>query len=348
MKDKSRAAFRQGVLGRDGNKCVVCGNAAQDAHHLMERRLFDNGGYTVNNGVALCGPCHLLAESTAISPTRLRELAGLNVIVLPEHMYGDYEYTKWGDIINADGTRYPGELFYDPSVQKVIAPFLHLYRTYIKYPRTFHLPWSPGAQTAVDDRILKDLAKFYQHGIIGTLKMDGENTTLYSDGYMHARSIDEGGRRMDRSWVKQFWSQRFFDLPEGWRVCGENVFAKHSIKYDALESYFYGFQIWNEQNICLSWAETLEWFELLGITPVSWFYHGAFDPNLLQKEYEAMVMGREHEGYVIRIADSFTYKQFRKSVAKWVRENHVQTAKHWFAGQRLEKNELSGNKGIGS
>lgn len=308
----------------------------------MERRLFDNGGYVVNNGVTLCAKCHMLAERTVYSPDFLRQCAGIIVKVLPEHLYDDYEYTKWGDIVNENGTRTPGELYHDESVRRVTQKFAHLYTPYVKYPRTYHLPWSPGAEAAVDDRTLKDLTKFYRHGIVGTLKMDGENTSLYSDGYMHARSLTEDGRRKDRDWVKNFWSQRFFDLPTGWRVCGENLFAKHSIGYGYLPTYFLGFSIWNELNTCLDWESTLEWFELLGITPVPTFYTGAFNPTDIHKAYERFTGGMEHEGYVIRIADSFTYTQFRKSTGKWVRANHVQTAKHWFAGQKLERNRLAG------
>ena len=38
------------------------------------------------------------------------------------------------------------------------------------------------------------------------------------------------------------------------------MFAKHSIYYDNLTTYLYGFHIWDNHK-CLSWKETLEWFE---------------------------------------------------------------------------------------
>ncbi len=37
----------------------------------------------------------------------------------------------------------------------------------------------------------------------------------------------------------------------------------------------------------------------------------------------------KQEGIVIRPASSFHYTNFSKSVAKWVRKNHVQTDNHW-------------------
>jgi hypothetical protein len=35
------------------------------------------------------------------------------------------------------------------------------------------------------------------------------------------------------------------------------------------------------------------------------------------------------EGYVVRLASSFKFDDFNKSVAKFVRKNHVQTNEHW-------------------
>ena len=57
----------------------------------------------------------------------------------------------------------------------------------VKYPRTAHLPWSPGA--TADDIYQGKLSSFEGKYVVVTEKMDGENTTLYRD-YMHARSVD--------------------------------------------------------------------------------------------------------------------------------------------------------------
>lgn len=57
-----RTAFREAVFGRDKNKCVTCGKPAVDAHHITDRNEIPNGGYVVENGISLCGPCHLNAE----------------------------------------------------------------------------------------------------------------------------------------------------------------------------------------------------------------------------------------------------------------------------------------------
>jgi len=45
--------------------------------------------------------------------------------------------------------------------------------TYVKYPKTFHLPWSLGLRS--DDKRLKDLSRFINQEVVVTEKVDGEN-----------------------------------------------------------------------------------------------------------------------------------------------------------------------------
>ena len=346
----SRDDFREGVFKRDNYRCVFCGVKGEDtpegkldAHHIIERRLFSDGGYYLSNGATVCEHHHLLCEQTVLSVEDVREAAGIKTIIVPDQFYPEQPITKWGDYVLEDGRRTKGELFYDESVQKVLsrAPgILDLYCPYVKYGRTFHIPTSPGIHD--DDKALKNLDQFEGKNVVITLKMDGENTTCYSDGHIHARSIDSRGGE-DRAWVKKFLSENVcYNLPDGWRVCGENVWAEHSIRYENLESFFLGFSIWDEKNVCLSWEETLEWFELLGITPVQELAHGEFKPEMLTQVESTLRYDRD-EGYVIRIADSFKYGDFKKSVAKWVRKGHVQTTKHWRAGCRFNPNKLKEN-----
>ena len=148
----------------------------------------------------------------------------------------------------------------------------------VKYPRTPHLPWSPGGTS--DDSYLVDTKHFEGKEVIVTEKMDGENTTLYNDG-MHARSIDSR-HHPSRDWVKAFHSVFAREIPVGWRVCGENVYAKHSIEYDALPSYFLLFSVWNEKNESLSWDQTVEWASLLGVETVPELWRGIWDSTALR------------------------------------------------------------------
>lgn len=323
----TRSQFRESVFKRDGNRCVICGEEAKDAHHILERRLWDDEGYHTLNGVSLCENHHIQAEQTVISCEDLRKAAGITEILLPEHLYKDNEYDKWGNIIIPNGRRIKGELFFDKSVQKIMneGGVLDLFDKYVKYPRTFHLPFSPGLTK--DDRQLKDTSHFNGKEVVITCKLDGENTTLYRD-YLHARSLS-GQPHPSQNWVKNLHSQIAFEIPENWRICGENLFAKHSIHYSNLESYFYIFSIWNETNCCLSWDDTCEWAELLGIPTVPVLYRGIWDEELAKNLHKPMFNGDECEGFVVRLADGFSYGAFRKSVAKWVRESHVTTSHHW-------------------
>ena len=195
---------------------------------------------------------------------------------------------------------------------------------FIKYPRTPHLPWSPG--TTDDDKVLHDLSHFEGKRVVITKKMDGENTTMYSN-HIHARSIDSRGG-VDRDWVKTMWAGMAHNIPENWRICGENLWARHSIAYDELPSYFMAFSIWDESNVCLSWDETLHYFAMLGVEPVYVIYDGLWNEDACRKLHTELDPVKD-EGFVVRLADSFHYDNFGTSVAKYVRKGHVQTDKHW-------------------
>ena len=103
-----------------------------------------------------------------------------------------------------------------------------------KHPRILHLPWSPGISR--DDKVLDDPSIFVDKQVVVTEKMDGENTTFYKDG-LHARSVNSGSHP-SRSWVKDLHARMAWRIPEGIRICGENLYAKHSIHYTDLPSYF--------------------------------------------------------------------------------------------------------------
>ena len=204
----------------------------------------------------------------------------------------------------------------------------------VKYPRTMHLPTSQGVQN--DDRVISSLDQFIGKEIVITEKMDGENWTMYND-HSHARSLDSKYHE-SRNWVKNFHGTIAHEIPDGWRICGENMFARHSIAYDNLESYFYGFSIWNSDNIALSWDETLLWFESLGITPVRELYRGEYSDIVLSNLISTIDCNAQ-EGFVMRVTDEIPFSDFDKLVAKWVRKGHVQTDKHWMH-QEVVPNKL--------
>lgn len=334
-----RDTFRERVLKRDDHKCVICDTPAKDAHHILERKLFPDGGYYINNGASLCETHHIEAEMTLLPCDIIREKAKIGEIVLPSHLYPENNYDKWGNTILPNGTRVRGELFFDSSVQKILrqSGVLDKFVTYVKYPRTYHLPWSESVGR--DDRVMATTEQFEGKRVIATIKLDGENTTMYSD-YIHARSLDSRNHP-SRNWVKNFHSKIMADIPEGWRICGENVYAKHSIHYHNLRSLFYAFSVWNERNICLSWDETLEWFELLEIEPVPIIYDAIYNEERIKELCKSYYGGDECEGYVTRTAGEFSLSEFKYRVGKYVRERHVQTHGFWMRAEMV-KNQIEG------
>lgn len=335
----TRDQFREQTFARDNHTCVFCSKPAVDAHHILERRLWSDGGYYLENGASVCEEHHLQCEMTQISVEDVRIACGITKVIVPDHMYPDHRYDKWGNHILENGQRTKGELFFDESVQKILAKggVLDLFTDYIKYPRTFHCPWSSCVHS--DDKVSLWMDNFEGKRVIVTEKMDGENTTMYSN-YIHARSVDSKNH-VTRNRAKAIHAAIAHDIPQGWRVVAENLYAKHSIAYDNLESYLYAFSIWNERNVCLSWDESVEWFNLLGLPHVPVMYDGIYDEKHIRSLYDDKRDWNKKEGYVIRIADSFSYGEFRKSVAKYVRADHIQTVQHaWIHRTDFEINTL--------
>jgi hypothetical protein len=303
MKLLTRDQFKELVFKRDQHKCVICYKEAIDAHHITERKLFEDGGYYLDNGSSLCSDCHIKAENTTITPQQLRNAIGIKSIVLPKNLDPDKIYDKWGNVM-----------------------------TYIKYPRTPHLPWSESLDD--DDFVIEDVDALFENEIVMTEKMDGENTTMYLD-HIHARSLD-GRYHESRDWVKSLHGQIKHKIPEGWRICGENLFAKHSILYKNLPSYFLVFSIWDEEG-CLDWKDTVDFAQELGLYTVPEMAKGKFTKDSFISKFKPDP--HECEGYVIRSEEGFFLEDFSKHIAKYVRKNHIKTDQHWLT-QKIVKNEL--------
>lgn len=335
----TRDEFRAAVFARDRGLCVVCSAPtdstiqraqvwtpsrrevpAVDAHHIVERRLWPDSGYYLDNGASVCGDCHLRAEQTILSCDDLRMLCGIKRVLLPPHLYADESWDKWGNMILPNGQRLRGELFDDESVQKALAPVLHLFTNRVKYGRTYHLPWS--GRITDDDRVIDDAdALFGGQEVVVTEKMDGENTTMYRDG-MHARSVDYKPHP-SRDRVRALHGMIAHDIPDGWRICGENLYAKHAIHYHHLANYFQVFSIWDDKNTCLPWDETVTWAALIGLPMITVLYRGPWSERAVRAAWTPTIGGDPSEGYVVRLAGSFRYRDFRRSIAKYVRADHV-------------------------
>ena len=215
-----------------------------------------------------------------------------------------------------------------------------------KYPRTYHLPTSPGLQN--DDRRLPDISIFDGRIVVVNEKYDGEGTTMTPEK-TYPRSPD-GRYHPSRDLMKAFHASKKSEIPDGWRISGEYLYARHSIPYtiangNALPSWFMGFGVWDEHNVLLDWKQTLEIFQMLDIAPVRTLYHGVYYPNLVEDIAKTIDPERQ-EGFVMRVEDRIPYPdgpgdqgRFFQAIAKWVRKNHVQTDQHWMSGP-IVPNEL--------
>ncbi len=199
----------------------------------------------------------------------------------------------------------------------------------LKYPRTYHFPFSPG--TSSDDRIQHDWQAILSSELVVTEKLDGENTCIKSTG-VYARSHAAPALN---PWAKNMWQiweyvkNSLGDLA----IFGENLYGLHSIEYTRLEHYFYVFAI-RAGDKWLSWDETVFYAQLLDLPTVPVLAQGRLTENELKKVITNTLstgsqLGGLCEGVVCRKAEAFENVHFSDSVLKYVRKNHVKTDEHW-------------------
>lgn len=211
----------------------------------------------------------------------------------------------------------------------------------VKFPKIFHLPWSEGAQD--DDKTLTHETvdiMFKGKRVVVLEKLDGECTTMYYDGFCHARSIDSAPHE-SRSYVKSLAAKNKLHVPENGRVIGENVFAKHSIFYDSLHDYFYPFMV-IEGHYVNSYDDTVKYANKCGLKTPPVLYRGMYD-SIYVRACGALdsTLGSEKEGYVVRLEGDFFFTSLQMSVAKYVRKDHVQTDEHWLSKPIVRNKRLS-------
>ena len=199
----------------------------------------------------------------------------------------------------------------------------------IKYGRTFHLPISLGATS--DDKTMSSLDALRVDDLVITEKMDGENTTIHSQG-THARSPDSR-YHPSRDWLKAFAAGISPLLADNERIVGENLYAQHSISYDALPSFFMGFS-WIIGNDIQPWDATVLRLEELGIVPVKVLYRGPFLEGLFKGMADQLDLETQ-EGFVVRDAAGFSEIEMPNRMGKYVRANHVQSEKHWMHSELI-------------
>ena len=202
----------------------------------------------------------------------------------------------------------------------------------LKYPKSWHTHKSRPDPKG-NDRAHSSYDHFIGRNVVVSTKLDGENTGMTRET-IHARSLDSLDHP-SRHWVKAKHAEIKHLIPEGYKVFGENVMAKHAIHYTKLPSFFFMFGVYDERNTCLSWDEVKMWAGELGLLTVPVLYEGVWD----EERVEACYTGRtiidgtdcgEMEGYVIRCRESFNIDEFAVRVSKYVRPHFIAgDTEHW-------------------
>ena len=211
-----------------------------------------------------------------------------------------------------------------------------------KYPRTYHLPFSPGT-TNDDKKLGADWFKDYAgKEIVITEKMDGESTAMNIQD-VYARSH---GAPTRTPWSRNLWDPNnglyWYLKPligETEMIYGENVYGIHSIEYTKLPVYWFMFAA-NDGERWYSWDEIQEMAKILNVPTVPLLWRGIAESekqitDLINKFVsEPSVYGPTREGIVMRTVEGFPFEEngeeaFPHHVCKYVRPNHVQTDVHW-------------------
>ena len=207
-----------------------------------------------------------------------------------------------------------------------------------KYPRTYHLPWSPGT-TSDDKKLSGDWFENYRgKEIVITEKLDGENTSItHYDVFARSHGAPTRSPWNFNLWSRDgIFSEVYSLIGENEWVFGENLYGEHSIHYDKLPTYWHIFAVSDtEKYIWYSWDDVCTVCSILNKPHVPVLWRGVVESEQQLKDLvdrfvnEPSCYGDTREGVVVRVTDEFPLDEFSKYVCKWVRPNHVQTDEHW-------------------
>lgn len=123
----TREQFKELVFKRDNYTCLFCSKPAIDPHHIIDRALWTDQGYYLNNGASVCEEHHWAVERTDISVQEVWKKCGIIEPFLPSNLDSTLNYDKWANIILDNGRRIPGKMFYLDNVQKVLKDKIWLF-----------------------------------------------------------------------------------------------------------------------------------------------------------------------------------------------------------------------------
>ena len=209
-----------------------------------------------------------------------------------------------------------------------------------KYPRTYHLPFSPEVHS--DDKLcdINDVKRIIdeQIEVVISEKADGGNCCLKAEG-VFARSHGQETSCSSFNYIKNvhFYPNMQDITEQNLSVFGENMYAIHAIEYTNLQDFFYMFHILNHNtDEFMDMDDVTEWAGNHNMLVVPEIYRGTIpslqwlEKFLADELKKPSALGGEREGFVVRVKSAFPADDFSKRVFKYVRKGHVQEdADHW-------------------
>jgi len=216
-----------------------------------------------------------------------------------------------------------------------------------KMPSMKHLPWSQ--EDARQQKWLREsqtTEMFLGEEVVITEKLDGANACITSEK-VYARSHSAEPHRDAWDYLKKKHREELMHkISDKYAYFGEYLYARHSIKYERLPSYFIVFGVYDrESGRWLSWDKTEILASEIGLptSPELGRYIVSTVDALKEMPEGESFYGPVREGYVVRRTEGFDIEDLDENMAKCVREDHVQTDElHWRKGNSIETNDLSG------
>jgi hypothetical protein len=198
---------------------------------------------------------------------------------------------------------------------------------------------------------MADVSSLLGVPLIITEKCDGSNLT-YTRTSVFSRSHSGPPGHPSFDLAKATHARIAHELSLGLSLFCEYCYAVHSITYGALPDYSLVFGARDDrEGRWWDWDMVVAQAADLGLPTVPELYRGQVSTA---RELEALtlslaaqpsVFGGPREGVVVRQAGEFRDADFQRSLAKWVRHDHVTTDEHWMhqniRAQKLAKPEPS-------
>lgn len=218
----------------------------------------------------------------------------------------------------------------------------------MKYPRTYHLPFSQVITS--DDKRMTDVSGLLNTQVVFSDKMDGSNVCL-TNKECFARSHSKQPAHQSFSLLKAMHAKLKHKIPENTQVFCEYLFARHTVPYYNLPSYLMVIGVRDLPTMMwLSNVDAQRMISKIGLKMVPIVGDGSgVSIFKTEKELKDMVFkllkipsvySTYKEGIVVRVTKQFHTNDFKKYVGKMVSKKFKPDKdKHW-KYKKIEKNRL--------